>query len=339
MAFKLRAPFLNKPDKSSYANLDTETPDLTSSLSVNDVNADGVDNTEVEEEEKDSAIDQFINENENEEGSGERRDNEFLQQRIDKARNPRQEAKLKLRLARREKRQEESAKRKYAKGNMQLGLDEGVLDFDELSPEDQAKYKDPKAEEKPAGLDEKIKKGENDLSTTDEVITNDNGTFIRSTDKDGVVTKFEKQDKGAVGQLNVNRGGRGSNSNMLLMSPVLKSHKQSHKGAVGMMKMQSIAQDPGALNMNAGFEALPAGVQDKILKNSPSNYSPLANEDETPTEKAVKSDETNIEKKVNFSDNKIVPEEKINKTLDSLKQDKILKYRPIAKSIPGPNLV
>jgi len=64
-----------------------------------------------------------------------------------------------------------------------------------------------------------------------------------------------------------NRAGGPLNRNQLQMSPILKTYKQSHTGAVGMMKMQNIAQDAGPANMNEGFESLPDDVQDKILKN------------------------------------------------------------------------
>lgn len=265
MAFKLKAPFLNKPT-SSYQNLDSDTPSFSQNLQVTDINADGVENTETEEPESNSAIDQFISENEGDESGG-RRDNEFLQQRVDKARNPRQEAKLKLRLARRQKRQEESAKRKYAKGNVQLGLDEGVLSFDELSAEDQKKYTDPKAAEKAAAkqkeLEDKVAK-----EITQEM-ENDKDLQEEMANEQPII-----EDVDSPASMTVNRAGRSKQSGVLMTSPIVKSYKQSHKGAVGMMKMQSIAQD----------------------LTSPNNYSPLEND---PPKKS--SDKKDAPKKIDWS--------------------------------------
>ena len=245
--------------------------DPSSSLEVEDVDADGVTNTETEPEEDKSNIEKF---NEELEGSeDENVDNKFLRDRIDQARNPRQEAKLKLRLARRQKRQTESAKRKYAKQNMELGLEEGVLDLAELNPDDQAYYKEKGFKSKAEQAAEAAGEDNKDAQvTTDEPPVQAAEAVIMPILKQAAVGAIsdkmkEKMKDEAPTNYKPNRAGRSKESGVLQMSPALKSHKQSHKGAVGMMKMQSIAQDLGPINMNAGFEALPKDVQENILKN------------------------------------------------------------------------
>ena len=107
-----------------------------------------------------------------------------------------------------------------------------------------------------------------------------------------------ENEDGAAVAMTPNRAGRPINTNMLMIAPVIMTDKHSMKGAVAKLKMKNIAQNEGS---------------------------------------TVKSDNTNVEK-VKISNDEVVPQEKINKTLESIKQDKILKYRPVAASVPGSNL-
>lgn len=266
-------PLHNNPLDAGKSNVDfTSTLGQQESIEINDVNADGVENTETESEEP-SAIDNFISDNDETEGVVQ---NQFLKERIGKARNERQKARLEGKLERREDRQERAADRIRSKqeermNNPAKAARRLVRDKirDERS-EERTNRREQRAQTKIQNnlgknaanefmqqrLEDKVGKDVTSQMANDpDLMAEDDNVIIED------ITMDSPQ------QYKPNRAGRSKQSGVLMTSPVLKSHKQSHKGAVGMMKMQSIAQDLGPVNMNAGFEALPDDVQDKILKN------------------------------------------------------------------------
>lgn len=325
MAFKLRAPFLNKEDEEENKVLldpgevirqeksDEQGPTVPSAniltnpeVNINtDENADGVDVTTVENEDNPNSLDKLKEEIDPEKGF-----NSNLKRRIDEASNAREKQRRENRLERKEERQETSAKKKKAKHDSKM--DNPAKKARKLvkakNQETRLAEKKKRQQEraktimkKNFGSEENAKEFEESL-TSEGAPTNYMASAMDLQDNSDVEGAMEKAKKGAptkavgaiaslaapiikqaaVGAISnkmqekmespnnykPNRAGGPLNRNELQMSPVLKTYKQSHSGAVGMMKMQNIAQDPGPANMNEGFEALPDDVQDKILKNN-----------------------------------------------------------------------
>ena len=314
MAFKLRAPFLNTEDEEENKGLlstgevtyaeksDKQGPEVpsanilkTTDIDIKpenvkeDVNAEGVENTTVENEDDKDSLDKLKEEIDPEKGF-----NSNLKRRIDEASNAREKQRRENRLERKEERQETSAKKKKAKHDSKMNnpakkarkLVKAKNQETRLAEKKKRQQERAKTiMKKNFGSEENAKEFEESL-TSEGAPTNYMASAMDLQDNSDVEGAMEKAKKaaptkavGAIASLAApiikqaavgaisnkmqekmespntykpNRAGGPINRNQLQMSPVLKTYKQSHTGAVGMMKMQNIAQDAG---------------QDKTLKN------------------------------------------------------------------------
>ena len=296
MAFKMKSPLLNKEkektsDYSSYVNPQANSGLVGTGISdektITNTNADGSD-SEVDISKSKTALDVVDDERaEHAAGGGY---NQFLKERIDVARNPRQKARLKGKLARKEERQEESASRKNLRN---FGNEQGLTEQE---------LQDQQADIAASDLDQKWKMVEAEGNINKLLNKTDISTSPTPIDK---VNEERNQEQLTPVKM-TNRAGRHPNSGYLITddnNPAAPKYR-SVRGEASAARFSNIASSAGsALHQNEGVKpVIGAGdVQDlSIQKPGVSKGRPYGIHTADPSAKPKDPNPQNLDRPTEF---------------------------------------